>query len=220
VLGAGLLLVRSGWRQRQSGRIVAGLAMQLQVALGILGAQPSLRELESAGVSFAANALLPALAPRGEALSDHVTQGPPALVSAALVAGALLLAYAPVGLALLLRERGRRIALASAAFVMLGSAACAGVLQTDAAAGPPEVAQIPVPVVASAPIEAVAHSDAASPSVAAAATRSVALDRWFAEQGETADAGPSHVAVVGSDYHYQYIVNGEPQVIKGMGMNT
>lgn len=224
VLGAGLLLVRSGWRHRRSDRLVAGLAMQVQVAIGILGAQPSLRELESTGVSFAANALLPALAPRGEALSDPVTQGAPALVSAALVACALLLAYLPVGLALLLRERGRRIAFASAAFVMLGSGACAGVLQTDAAAAPPEVAQMPMPIAApadAANLHVEEHADAARPSsVAASRQRTVALDAWFAEQGAIGDTGPSHVAVVGSDYHYQYIVNGEPQVIKGMGMNT
>ena len=222
VLGAGLLLVRSGWRHPRSGRLLAGLAMQVQVATGILGAQPSLRELESTGVSFAANALLPALAPRGAALSDPVTQGSPALVSAALVACALLVAYLPVGLVLLLRERGRRIALASAAFVMLGSAACAGVFQTDAAAAPPaDFAQPPLPVAvavdaANAPLDGEAHSEVAT----ASSTESVALDRWFVEPGANVDAGPSHVEVVGSDYHYQYLVNGEPQVIKGMGMNT
>src|SRR5262249_4227388 len=70
VLGAGVLVVRSGWRKRRTWLILAGVAMQVQVAIGILGAQPSIRELESTGVSFAANALLPGLAPRDAALTD------------------------------------------------------------------------------------------------------------------------------------------------------
>ena len=45
------------------------------------------------------------------------------------------------------------------------------------------------------------------------------FDRWF--DVSTADySWPSHVEIAGSDFHYQYLVNGQPQVIKGMGLNT
>jgi hypothetical protein len=41
-------------------------------------------------------------------------------------------------------------------------------------------------------------------------------DRWFGEPL----AGPSRVEIVGADLHYQYLVNGRPEVIRGMGLNT
>src|SRR5918911_580561 len=65
VLGLGLLLVRAGWLRRRPLFLVAGLAVQVQVALGVIGEQPSLRELEATGLAFAANALVPWLSPRG-----------------------------------------------------------------------------------------------------------------------------------------------------------
>ncbi len=217
VLTVGLLVVAYGWRHRRSWLIVAGIAMQIQVAVGILGSQPSIRELEATGMSFAANALLPSIAPRGVALTDGSARLEPALLSALLVALALLLGYVPSGLYLLLRNRTRRITFGTAALVMIGSAACAGVLEGDVAqAGPAPAA--PAPAVA---IEAPAIS-AMPPTLSSASTGAgdFAFDRWFDAPGENEPAGPSHVEVVGSDFKYQYLVNGQPQVIKGMGLNT
>ena len=217
VLTLGLLLVRRGWRRRRFALVVAGVAVQLQVAIGILGAQPSIRELETTGVSFAANALLPGLAPRSAALSDAPVQMWPPLLAACLVALALLVGYVPVALVLLLRHRARGITFATAATVMLGSAACAGVLRHDAmvTSAPADVA--PVVVAASAPSRPIARNES---SMAAPAAEVGMLDRWYTEPGVNQPAGPSHVEVVGTNFHYQYLVNGQPQIIKGMGLNT
>ncbi|HEX8968442.1 MAG TPA: hypothetical protein VF937_11200, partial [Chloroflexota bacterium] len=174
VLSAGLLIVRYGWRRRHIVLVLAGLAVQVQVAIGILGAPPSIRELEATGLSFAANALVPWLAPRGAALSDGAGQAWPPLLSAALVALALLVGYLPIGLVLLLRDRLRRITFGTAAFVMLGSAACAGVLGQDAAvAGQADIA--PVGVAARVPPAPplVVPSLATTPETGT-------IDRWFA----------------------------------------
>jgi hypothetical protein len=131
VLAAGLYLVRRGARRRTSWLVLAGIGIQVQIAVGILGSQPSIRELEATGVSFAINALLPGLAPRSTALGDESLQFWPPLVAAALVLLALLLGYLPAALLLLLRQRARRITFGTAAVVMLGSAACAGALRVD-----------------------------------------------------------------------------------------
>jgi hypothetical protein len=210
VLSVGLMLVRRGWRQRRWSFLVAGVAMQVQIAIGILGAQPSIRELDASGVAFAANALLPWLAPKNAALTDGAAQTWPALQAAILVGLALLLGYLPVGLAVLLSDRLRRITVGTAAIVMLGSAACAGVLRQDAALASPAVPAL---------IEAAADSTADAPVVAARAASPAAFDRWF-DASPDRPAGPTRVEVVGSDYRYQYLVNGQPQVIKGMGLNT
>src|SRR5918911_1577266 len=100
---AGPLVLRAGWRHHRKAFIAAGLAVQLQVALGILGAPPSLRELEATGVSFAANALLPWLIERGGALSNAFVGSSAALASPILVGLALLIAYLPAALVVLLR---------------------------------------------------------------------------------------------------------------------
>jgi hypothetical protein len=214
VLSAGLLVVRSGWRRSRSSLVIAGLAMQVQVAVGILGAQPSIRELEATGISFAANALLPFLAPRSAALSDAPVQTWPPVESAVLVGLALLVGYLPMGLTLLLHDRTRRITIGTAVVVLLGSAACAGVLTQDAAlAGPAVIA----PVNAAAPLP---PGPQLIVNPVASSARSSTFDRWFDDPSPKQPATASHVEVVGTDFHYQYLVNGEPQVIKGMGLNT
>ena len=219
VLGAGLLAVRSGYRHRHAGLLIAGVAMQVQVALSILGAQPSVRELEATGVSFALNAMLPWLEPRSAAVTNSVEGVWPPAVAGVLVALALLIGYAPAVMVLLLRNRPRRLVCGSAALVMLTSAACAGILHQDASAAEP------VPVEAVAAASAVAPSTAnvvAVPSQPASTSTiqhaAMTIDRWFDEASPA--SGPSHVQIVGADYQYQYLVNGEPQVIRGMGLNT
>ena len=230
VLSCGLLVVRQGLRHRASSLVVAGIAMQVQVAIGILGAQPSIRELEATGVSFAANALLPWLAPRSAALSDAASPTWPPLVAAILVALALLLGYLPMGLVLLLRDRTRLLTFGTAAVVMIGAAACAGVLRQDVVqAGAIESQPMAAGDVVSAPS---ASAPLASAALASAPLASAPLaepslslvdyqfDRWFDEPSANPPAGPSHVQIVGAASRYQYLVNGQPQVIKGMGLNT
>jgi Glycosyl hydrolases family 2, TIM barrel domain len=221
VLSAGLMLVCKGWRQHRSGLLIAGAAMQVQVAIGILGAQPSIRELDATGLSFAANAVVPWLVPRNAALSDGPQQAWPALVAGALVGLALLVGYLPTGLMLVTRDRTRRITLATAAVVMLGSAACAGALTHDAAlAGPAELPAVVGPAVIAEPPAAPPLDPAPVPAPVMAAAYLSASDRWFEQPDGNPAARPSRVQVVGSDFRYQYVVNGEPQVIKGMGLNT
>ena len=47
VLSAGVLVARGAWARRSTLLVIAGIAMQVQVAVGILGYQPSIRELEA-----------------------------------------------------------------------------------------------------------------------------------------------------------------------------
>ena len=210
VLAIGLLVVRRGWLARSRSLIAFGCAVQIQVALSILDAHPTMRDLESTGVSFAINAFAPWLQMRGAALTDVGAGAAPALVAAVLVGLALIVAYAPSAV-LAIRGHARGLMFAVAGSVVLFSAACAGALQVRAAAN--VVAQ-PVAVEVAVP------STAASRPAGPLPTRgALTIDRWYAE---TAPAGgPSDVqVVVGSDGHFRYLVNGEQQVIRGMGLNT
>jgi hypothetical protein len=211
--------------------------MQLQVALVILGGQPSVRDLQATGMAFAANALLPWFISRGNALTDGLEHLWSPLQAAILVGCALLLAYIPATVMLLLSRRARRITFATAASVVLMSSAGAAVLQQDVGlAAPAGVAQP----------AALNMSPAQTQS---ARTVDVLLDDWSTQthappQAQTppqtplqastpppaqtltasasaaATSQPSHVEVSGSAYQFQYLVNGEPATIKGMGLNT
>jgi hypothetical protein len=195
VLGAGMLVARAAWRRRNAGWLLAGIAVQVQVALGILGSRPSTTELESTGVSFAANALLPFVVQRSGSLSDSLDQLWAPLVTGALVGLALLIGYLPAALLLLMKGHARAVTLGTATVVVLTSAACAGVIQQDLAT--------------------------AAESARPAAAVQVTLDRWFDQPARTpATPAPSHVEVVGSNDKFQYVVNGQPETIKGMGLNT
>src|SRR5262249_15116923 len=70
VLGCGLLLLWAGIARKRTGLRLAGLTMQVQVAIVTLGAQPSVRDLQATGASFAATALLPWFLSRGTELTD------------------------------------------------------------------------------------------------------------------------------------------------------
>src|SRR5262249_54836612 len=144
VLGGGLLLAWVGLAHKRLGLGIAGVTMQVQVALSVLGAQPSIRDLQATGVSFAANALLPWFVSRGSALSDLLDQLWSPLLAALLVGCALAVAYVPAALILLLGKRARRTAFATAAGVVLTSSACAAVIQQNVGlAAPATVAQPP-----------------------------------------------------------------------------
>jgi hypothetical protein len=82
VVGLGLLLVTRGWRSRRSAMLVGGVAVQAQVALAIVGMQPSVHELETTGLAFAANALLPWLWQRSMAVGDALAGTPRPLLEA------------------------------------------------------------------------------------------------------------------------------------------
>lgn len=233
VLAVGLLVVRVGWRQRRTDWLLLGIATQAQVAVGILTAPPSLSDLEATGISFAANALLPWLAPRSAALSDPLAGFGGPLLSGVLVAVALLAAYAPaVALVAVARAAARRLRvplvsgvhvararagsvapLLSALLIVVGSAAaaCAGAWVVDTrASAPPAEAR----VAAAEP-----ELTAPAPSAPAAATGLFGSewDSWFREMAAT---GPSQVEIVGQAYDFQYLVNGRPETIRGMGLNT
>ncbi|HEV7665749.1 MAG TPA: hypothetical protein VGQ62_19620, partial [Chloroflexota bacterium] len=86
-VGVVLVMCGAGWRPRRRSYasrtrrvrpwlLLAGIAVQTQVMLSILSTQPTLRELDATGVSFAANALLPWLWERGLAVSDRVGRTP------------------------------------------------------------------------------------------------------------------------------------------------
>jgi hypothetical protein len=216
VLGLGLLIVRRGLRERHRPWLVwVGLAVQVQVALGILGAPPSMRDLEATGISFAANALLPWLALRGQALSDVLVGLWPPLVSALLVSLALMVGYLPSALVLVLRDRLWRVTLGTALAVTLSSGGCATLLRegvpTAAASGAVSPTTTSLVLESAPPAAQPVQSEAAE----------LVLDRWYADDAPVQSvAAPSHVEVTGSNYQFQYLVNGEPQVIKGMGLNT
>ena len=226
VLGAGLLMVRRGLRGA-AWLIWVGLAVQAQVALGVLGAPPSVRDLEATGVSFAANALLPWLALRGQALSDVLNGAWPPLLSAALVGLALIVGYLPSAAMLVLRDRRWRAPLGTAVALTLGAAGCASVLP----AATPIVAASEAPALAAEPrpaLAADARVESAPPRLESAPVAAqpprlraeLVLDRWYADTQAQPIRAPSHVEVIGANYQFKYLVNGEPQVIKGMGLNT
>jgi hypothetical protein len=201
VLALGVVLVTTGWRSRRVRLVVAGLAVQVQVALAILGAQPTVRQLDATGLSFAANALLPWLWQRSLAVGDALSGAPQHLLAALLVAMALAYAYVPAAVVVALRRRARGAAFGSASAVVLATAACAGALPVAQA-----TAEAPRSIV----VEPTILDVQLQPALA------LASDRWFSEL----HSGPSQVEVVGSAYNYRFLVNGRPQVIRGMGLNT
>jgi len=189
LLGIGLAIVRRAWLTRSMSLILVGMAVQAQVAVGILDAPPSLRELEATGMSFAANALAPWLWQRGQALTDTLTAVPRPTLAAILVSLALLLAYVPGSLLVLLKARARMLTLSTALVIVLTSAACAGVLQPDVTASAGAGASL-VSIPADQPppenLQAPVDFAPANPSPA----RAFVADRWFDEPISTSSSGP------------------------------
>jgi hypothetical protein len=217
-LGVGLLLVRSGGLSRQAWLVLIGVGIQVQVALGVIDAHPTLAELESTGLTFAANALVPSLSPRGVAVSHAVTGASPPLLVASLVGLALVVGYLPAGLVLLVRRRAWSVSLTTALGVVLSSAACAGVWH----AAPVEPDQ-PIAPVAAAPGLPAAPMPPPNPDRRAAvpSVGLLGLDRWFLDRVSAQPLPPSRVQVAIDDAgRFQLMVNGRPEVIRGMGLNT
>jgi hypothetical protein len=222
VLAAGLVVVQAGRRRHTWPLVGAGLALQVPVALGILGARPSIGELEAAGLGFAATALVPWLGPHAVALSEVLTGAVRPLVVAGLIGLALAVCYVPGSVAIAVRGRPRAPVLASAVVVMLGAVAgaCAwpaSPAQGGSAPAPPLARSITSPTGAaplpSAPGSAPLADAASGPQPPAAPTS----DRWFAEPA----AGlPSRVEVAGEPGAFRLLVDGQPEEIHGMGLNT
>jgi hypothetical protein len=213
LLGVGLWLVRAALLTHNTARLLIGIAVQAQVAIGILGAPPSARELESTGVSFAANALMPWLWQRGQALTDVLATVPPSILTASLVGLALGVAYLPAGLLVLLKTRARALTLCSALAITLCSAACAGVLEPDGIAPASVVAELHATSTTQTPQDLPALF-IALPRAARVMPATPVFDRWFDSPAS------SRVEVRGAAGQYRLLVNGGPQVIKGMGLNT
>jgi hypothetical protein len=201
VLTVGLLLVRAGWLRRKPLLVCAGLATQVQVALAVVDQHPSLGELESTGLAFAANALLPWLSPRDATISDAVGGVSPPLLVAALVGLALLVGYVPGGLVLLARRRAWSVSAATALCVVVSSAACATLWR-------------PAPAPAAELHPRVRER---------LALLGAAWDRWLVEHAPNLPRQTSRVAIVqvaDGENRFQLLVEGRPQVLQGMGLNT
>jgi hypothetical protein len=222
VLAVGLLLVRAGWRRRRLDLVLAGVATQVPVAISVLSARPSLPELEASGLGFGLNALLPWLALRGAAMSDLATGAAQPLVVATLVGLALLLSYVPGSLLVVLGGRPRAASLGVALAVVLGSSACAGTSSlassSTGSVAPPPVVAAPAPI--RAPERVVERVDAPALRAVAAPHLGATWDRWFGDLSGGAAGQPSHVEMVNQAGQFQYLVNGQAELIRGMGLNT
>ncbi len=253
VLAVGLLAVRAGLLRHRSSLVYAGVAVQAQVAVGIVQSHPSVSDVEATGLSFALNALLPGFWQRSTALSDALPSDSWPWVAAGLVALALVFAYAAAaGIATacvavwrqrreaagqprppvqLVRQGTRAFNGAVAASLVLSSAAVGSwsgpppatpaATQTAPTPGPAVAAAeaLPSPTESPSPASG-ADAPAGSPSSSAGASFGQDWDRWFKDPTPPTRRQPSRVEVQGSNYQYQLLVNGQPQVIRGMGLNT
>lgn len=238
VLAAGLLLLRRGIHGRRWMLISMSVATQLQVALRLVRSPPALGDLETIGLSFALIMSLPWLSDRRLVVTDLLTSLPTPVVAAVLVSIAFVSAYVAAGLAVLcaiairrrIQARGKlrgrstsravrepvlRTSLATTTTLVALSAiaACRVAPATpvaSSAADPPVQSWVPSPDPAPGATVTVAHANQAPlpPPLM------VVGDRWFAE------TIPSRVDIVQSGSGFVYLVNGTPQVIKGMGINT
>jgi hypothetical protein len=225
VLAVGLLLVRAGSLRHRPAVVIAGVAVQAQVALGILGARPSLGDLEATGLAFGANALLPWLWLRGLAVGDLLAGVAPPVLVASLVGLALAIGYLPAGLVIVGRRRARAVSVLTALGLTLGSAAGAAAWQSEADSFTPaaELAASAVePPAAPDPLDIPQPSPPPNAPAGSLSLPPPGATRDGGLVGEPAaqPAQPSRVEVVGDGSHFQYLVNGQPDVILGMGLNT
>lgn len=233
MLAMGILMVRTGVREepdpptapsvgRRTWLGVCGVLVQAQVALRLASNPPSPGDLEAVGLSFALGVLFPTLTGRRVAISDlqNVVPGPLLVVllvvlalGAAYVAALLLVRVATAANLLLAALPGwvppvrtqpshcqRQSSGAVAA--MLAMLITAGLIATQS------TTQLEVPL-----------NTGDENSVTARPAESGSLLN-IAEVGALqSPTAASVVAVVGLDYNFAYVVNGEPQVIRGMGYN-
>jgi hypothetical protein len=243
VLALAVLMLRHGVHRGRLVVLAGSLAAQLQIALGVLSRPPSMADLETIGLSFAVNASVPWWAGRRLVVSDPVSTVPAPLTVAMLVGLALAAAYLVAAVLAQAAVRSRRripitpwVRYASPPEIRRLSAARMSVLTTGALialstfAAACETLSLPVTVTAAPPLDAVAPPlpDATGrvpvavtepvSSVGLAATPQTLVgigDRWYRDA-----APPSQVEILAGPNGFQYVVNGIPQVIHGMGVNT
>jgi len=159
---------------------------------------------------FATNALAPALILRGVALSDLAVGMSPSLVTAVLVGLALLIAYVPAFAVLAARRRGVGPALVTASVIVVASS-------LGAAAVP--IAR-PSSRIVAAPAMRLELPRRSLGEVSASPHPTYAADRWYFEPRTMIPVSPSTVEVLGAAGQFELRVNGQPQIIRGMGLNT
>lgn len=240
ILSIGTHVVLRGMRRSRPRLVVVGTGVQIAVALSVLSRPPNVEELETTGLSFAFNAILVRPDGRSASLTD-LTQGMPApLLEAVLVLGALVLVYTlAVSLAAFSRAGSRAFFWkahapdkATRVSRLAGLVPAAGLAFlitscTSFAAGTETmlVPDAPFTVLNGPPLTEVQPQKApqiVSSSVLPEANPPV---RQGGQEDPTAEVpaatlAPSTVQVVGSGRSFTYLVNGQAQVIRGMGMNT
>lgn len=235
LLAVGMLMVRLALRERPgpwsalvaldrpSWMAVFGLLVQVQVALRLATSLPSPAQMEAAGTSFALGVLFPSFTGRQMVVSDlpAALPGPllPLLLGllaiSAAYAAALLLLRAAVAANQLTARLGQRVPLVRAqpshlqrhlsrgALIALALMVTAGLIAGRATPSEPLPSAAGEEVIAAQSTEPEALPNAAESNVLPAPL----------------PPSPSVVAIVGEDYNFAYLVNGEPQVIRGMGYN-
>ncbi len=243
VLAAGLLLLREGLQARRPVLVGMGLAAQTQVALGLLATPPALTDLDTIGLPFALNALLPWFGGRRLVVTDVAAAAPPAAVAAAIVAMALIVAYIAAAVAAVaavavvaarrrlrsdqraLHAVGRPTRRGAVGFSLGSTVSLVGLSAIAAACqAVPVVQAVPAPV----PMTRL-DADPANGTLSAAvdslpqgqlsrrpaSVRLTGGDRWFQQSVPS-----SHVEIAVTGGGFQYLVDGRAQVIQGMGLNT
>ncbi len=240
VLAVAVLLLGSGIHRNRLLLICASVAAQVQTALALIGRPPSMADLETVGLSFAVNATMPWLSGRRLVVSDLVSSLPAPLTVAVLVALALASAYMGAGMlvriALVCGRYLRNIRPSwrptppvayrfSAARVSVVTTGTLIAFSAFAAACESSGAALAVASAPPAPIVELRPSDGSTLTSTSVITEHIALtptsavisvgDRWYADAPP-----PSQVEVLANANGFQYLVNGVPQVIHGMGVNT
>ena len=240
VLAIAILVLRKGIHHRRRLVVCASMAAQLQIALGLVSRPPSMLDLETVGLSFAVNAILPSLAGRRLVISDLMDGVPAALIVAVLVGLALsstyLAAACLAGLVIRIRPftgvgrvwhrrspRSRRLsalrvsALTTAALIALSAllAACESTLLPGGSTvvSPPD-SLTEGSIARESRVRAGTEVPFASTPEPGAQVNFTVGDRWYVTPS------PSKVEIASNSSRFSYLVNGTRQVIHGMGLNT
>jgi hypothetical protein len=207
-------LVRLGLRGRPWLAVLGALQQAHLVVHHFLDGQVSLRDVEAAGLPFAASTLFSNASERAPWFTNELARLHQSVVS--LAAGLLmaivayLLVGAFFGLARLAAAAGRRLQGNARPFavgaVRPGWARAGGYAVIVLA-----LALSPLGVVAEAATRVLPDEAPAGPSLATAVLGQVE---------RVGKDGPTQVAFVGRAYDYKLFVDGQPQVVQGMGYNV
>jgi hypothetical protein len=214
MLGLAVALFRLGRHGRPWLAVLGALQQAHLVLYHFAEVELSLRDLEAAGLPFAASALFSDAAGRAPWFTNELARLPRPAVSlaAGLLAAvaAYLLVVALLGLARLVRAARRRLRGGSRALAV-------GAVRPSWARA--ATYALVVLGLALSPLGAVAEGDTrvlpdSGPDV-------VPFDAALAGSLARADLdGPSRVELVGHGYDYRLFVDGQPQLVRGMGYNV